>query len=252
MFSHAVCLLTFVTLTFATPLVSVPDRAQSIQEVGQELLFTPFEYKNGETAPEENTIGWVDPRLNGGRFLDFTTRKSGEPLNIIISSESDPYILDEPGFRLYFKSVGYSEECFGVHYGHIHDADLGDGLGRKQEHVLARQSYFPIGGTCWESVRGGHHFRAWKQNGTLADSGAWFLGASKEKDSSRNHQIDEDGYNRGRDFFVDRAVAGTHWQSMWWRAEVEWRTGLMPHGKKGVNHGIPIDGRVAILTIKRL
>ena len=69
MFSH-LCLLTFVTLTFATPLVSVPDRAQSIQEVGQEFLSTPFEYKNGETAPEENTIGWVDPRLNGGRFLD--------------------------------------------------------------------------------------------------------------------------------------------------------------------------------------
>jgi hypothetical protein len=23
---------------------------------------------------------------------------------------------------------------------------------------------------------GGHHFRAWKQNGTQADSGAWFIG----------------------------------------------------------------------------
>ena len=68
-FSHAVCLLTFVTLTFATPLVSVADRARSIQE-SQEIFSTLYEYKNGETAPEENTIGWVDPRLNGGRFLD--------------------------------------------------------------------------------------------------------------------------------------------------------------------------------------
>ena len=98
----------------------------------------------------------------------------------------------------------------------------------------------------------------------------WLHSASKEKDSSRNHRIDDDGYNRGRDFFVERAVAGTHWQGMWWKAEVEWRTGLMPHGKKGmvlsisialanvkmyilgINHGIPVDGRVAILTVKRL
>ena len=75
------------------------------------------------------------------------------------------------------RSIGFSEECLGLHYGHIHEADLGDGLGRKDEHFLARQHYFgPIGGTCWESVRGGHHFRAWRQNGTLANSGAWFIG----------------------------------------------------------------------------
>jgi len=26
------------------------------------------------------------------------------------------------------------------------------------------------------SSTGGHHFRAWKQNGTIANSGAWFIG----------------------------------------------------------------------------
>lgn len=128
----------------------------------------------------------------------FTTRKYGEPLNVIISARSDPYILEDSGFRAYAKcvrrpllqysfafsipspirSVGFAEECFGLHYGHIHDADLGDGLGRKGEHLLARQSYFPVMGTCWESVRGGQHFRAWKQNGTLANSGAWFIGCA--------------------------------------------------------------------------
>ncbi len=41
---------------------------------------------------------------------------------------------------------------------------------------LARQAYFPVWGTCWESFAGGHHFRAWRQNGTHADSGAWFIG----------------------------------------------------------------------------
>jgi len=93
----------------------------------------------------------------------------------------------------FFRSLGYSEECLGLHYGNIHEANLGDGGGRKAEVFLARQSYFPIWGTCWESVAGtnlilrssslkvrpfvgGQHFRAWKQNGTLANSGAWFIG----------------------------------------------------------------------------
>ena len=31
------------------------------------------EYSNGETPPMEDNIGWVDPRLNGGRFLDVRT-----------------------------------------------------------------------------------------------------------------------------------------------------------------------------------
>lgn len=64
----------------------------------------------------------------------------------------------------------------GLHFGHIHEADLGDGLERKPQQFLARQKYFPGMGTCWESVRGGHHFRAWRQDGMLADTGAWFIG----------------------------------------------------------------------------
>ena len=38
---------------------------------------TPFlppqgerKYRSGERPPLRNTIGWVDPRLNGGQFLD--------------------------------------------------------------------------------------------------------------------------------------------------------------------------------------
>ena len=93
------------------------------------------------------------------------------------------------------RSIGYSEECLGIHLGNKHDADLGDGDGKKAQQLLARQYYFPVMGTCWESFAGtlysqifllpelglshptgGHHFRAWKQNGTLANSGAWFIG----------------------------------------------------------------------------
>ncbi|KAH9891837.1 hypothetical protein C8Q73DRAFT_90702 [Cubamyces lactineus] len=210
------------------------------------------EYENGELPPVEDTRGWRDPRLNGGRLIDYVTDEVGEPLNIIISALSDPFILTESGLHTYVKSIGFSEECLGLHYGHIHEADLGDGLGRKPEQFLGRQHYFPIAGTCWESVRGGHHFRAWKQNGTDADSGAWFLGASEEMDSRNNHMIVDDGYNRGRDYIVSRVTRITHWKGMWWKGEVEWREGLLERGARGVNHGIEQDGRVAILTINRL
>ncbi|KAH9924321.1 uncharacterized protein BXZ73DRAFT_50523 [Epithele typhae] len=210
-------------------------------------------YEHGELPPLTGTVGWIDPRLKGaGSSTYYTTEKLGEPLNIIISSESDPFILSESGMQTYIKSIGFNRECLGLHYGHIHEADLGDGFGRKAEQFLGRQHYFPIMGTCWESVRGGHHFRAWRQNGTEADSGAWFLGASEEMDSSKNHMIVENGYNRGRNFIVDRATEGSYWKGKWWKAEVEWRSGLLQKGKHGVNHGIEQDGLVAILTVLRL
>lgn len=51
---------------------------------------------------------------------------------------------------------------------------------------------------------------------------------------------------------MGKAVDGGYWKGMWWKAEVEWREGLLKPGKEGVNHGIEQDGRVAILTVKRL
>lgn len=41
------------------------------------------------------------------------------------------------------------------------------------------------------------------------------------------------GYNIGRDWFVDKATAGSQWKGMWWKADVEWREGLLEPG----NHG---------------
>ncbi|KAG9049433.1 hypothetical protein FS837_010237 [Tulasnella sp. UAMH 9824] len=196
--------------------------------------------------------GWADPRLGGGQMLDFTLPDLGEPINVIISGLSDPFVLTHEGLHRYAKSIGFSEECLGMHMGNLHEADLGDGDGRKVEQFLARQHYFPIWGTCWESVRGGNHFRAWRQNGTEANSGAWFLAASKEKYVGEHHLIDDDGYNKGRDFIVERAAAGGRWKNRWWKADVEWKEGLLEPGSEGVNHGIEQDGRVAILTVRRL
>jgi len=53
--------------------------------------------------------------------------------------------------------------------------------GNKTELLLARQNYdwpqhgWPDYGTCLETLIGGNHFRAWKQDGAGARTGAWFL-----------------------------------------------------------------------------
>ncbi|KAJ6585380.1 hypothetical protein B0H19DRAFT_927665 [Mycena capillaripes] len=217
-------------------------------------------FRTDQVAENEEGIpaGWLDPRIGGGRLLDYTTKTRGEPLNVIISGASDPFILTDEGFIAYVESIGYAKECMGLHMGHIHLANLGDGDGRKPEALLFRQHFrIPGWGTCWESIAGGHHFRAWHQNGTEGNSGAWFLGASKEEDSTRGHTIVANGYNLGRDWLVEQALAGSE---LWlpsggrlqWRAEVEWVWGLLEPGRQGVNHGIAQDGRVAILTVSRV
>ncbi|KAJ7256816.1 hypothetical protein B0H12DRAFT_1232720 [Mycena haematopus] len=257
----------------------------------------PFGTEHVQGTEDGIPAGWIDPRILGGRLLDFTTKTRGEPLNVVISGASDPFVLTDEGFIAYVGSIGYAKECMGLHMGHIHLANLGDGDGRKPEALLFRQHYrMPGWGTCWESVAGGHHFRAWRQNGTEGNSGAWFLGASKEEDSRRGHTIVANGYNLGRDWLVERALEGSelwvrqghggtpeYWvpgdgpttedfswapepettpegwpwpgtggERLQWRAEVEWVSGLLAPGRKGVNHGIAQDGRVAILTVSRV
>ncbi|KAI9573684.1 hypothetical protein HD554DRAFT_2012843 [Boletus coccyginus] len=209
---------------------------------------TPLLPSNFKVSSPKLEIGWADPRVLGGQFIDFTTPRYGEPLNVIISNQSDPFVLTDEGFRWYYKSIGFSEECFGLHYGHVHKADLGDGDGRKAEHILARQHYFPRWGTCWER---GNHFRAWKQNGTDIDTGAWFLGVSKEQDYVKHHMIAPDGYNVGRDLLVQSAITGSSWKGISWVTDVEWREGLLEPGFKGINHAIAQDGRIAVLTVHR-
>ena len=60
------------------------------------------------------------------------------------------------------------------------------------------------------------------------------------------------GYNLGRDWFVEQAVAGSSWQGMYWQAEVEWQPGLLAPGHHNVNHNISQDGLIAILTVYRI
>jgi len=220
-----------------------------------ELEESESDVRPGSNAP----MGWADPRLRGGQMLDvrihplhlahintphhrtyliYLTQHStylyrsgthahtqfvfpglGEPLNVIISGLSDPYILTPRGLLHYVQTLGFSTECLGIHLGMLHVANLGDALnatpspshgrgnddddddrnnndgngptppripppnsgGNKTEQLLARQNYdwpqhgWPDYGTCLESLIGGNHFRAWKQDGAGARTGAWFL-----------------------------------------------------------------------------
>jgi hypothetical protein len=65
--------------------------------------------------------------------------------------------------------------------------------------------------------------------------------ASKEEHSQKRHRIVKDGYNLGRNWFVERALAGSHWKGhqIWWRAKVEWRTGLLEPGSTGASLHAP-------------
>ncbi|KZS92121.1 hypothetical protein SISNIDRAFT_394690, partial [Sistotremastrum niveocremeum HHB9708] len=192
-------------------------------------------------------VGWLDPRIAGGSMIDFTTPRRGEPLNLILSGLSDSRILSDSGFKAYITAIGFAPECLGIHVGTLHRADLGDGNGAQIENFLGRQSYFnnPVYGSCIESLAGGHHFRGWKQAGT----GAWFLGVSKELYIGKHHVIAPDGYNLGRNWFVERALQGGKTGAVQWTAKVEWNEDLLEPGRKGINHGIKQDGRVAIVTV---
>lgn len=53
----------------------------------------------------------------------------GEPLNIVISSLSSPYVLTDDGFFDFMVSVNMGGECLGQHSGSDQASNLGDGKG---------------------------------------------------------------------------------------------------------------------------
>lgn len=78
-----------------------------------------------------------------------------------------------------------------------------------------------------------------------------------------HHTIVPNGYDLGRDLLVSRAIQGNlpiysppyNFQSVpgyVWRADLTWERGLLDAGLNGINHNITIDGRVAVLTVRRL
>ncbi|WFD04087.1 hypothetical protein MOBT1_002789 [Malassezia obtusa] len=200
--------------------------------------------------------GWARPAARGGSMLDVVGNGYREPINVIISGNSDRSVLSEQGLLDYVRSIGFSFECLHIHLGGLQHANLGDGNGWVPQLFEYRSLIYPGSpgawvGACWESLAGGNHFRVWRQNGTAANTGAWFLAVSKEESAAEHHTIVPNGYDVGRNLLVAAVKHGGSFGGRSWHASVEWVDGLLPAGKQSINHNISIDGRVAVLTVHR-
>jgi len=204
----------------------------------------------GPTFIRDNA-GYVDPAVHGGSMLDLAAAPLGEPLNVVISGLSSADVLTDSGFLNYANSLKLGKECLGLHSGGPQYADLGDGNGKVPQTYELRYDYGSTAlGTCWESLVGGNHLRMFRQNGTLANTGALFLAVSNERDLSHQHTIAANGYNGGRDAMVKSAngTKGTDHNGVHYQTTSSF-VKMLPVGTAGVNHNISLDGLVAVLTV---
>lgn len=137
-------------------------------------------------------------------------------------------------------SLRSSYECFGLHLGGPQSSNLGDGNGWVNQTYELRQDYGSAAiGTCLESLIGGNHLRLYRQNGSLADSGALFLAVSQEENVLEGHDIVPDGYDVGRNKLVAAATAGggeTEFGGVVYETAALNVTGLLQPGAEGINH----------------
>ncbi|KAL8278804.1 hypothetical protein RQP46_008873 [Phenoliferia psychrophenolica] len=205
------------------------------------------------------TDGFYNPADNGGSWLtiaqDTYPAGLGEPINGVLSANSDADVLSYAGFQDWAESVGYSGQCLGQSSGNPQAANLGDGHGVLNQTALLRWNYGdPALGTCTETIKGGSHFRYWTQNGTAANSGAYFMAISYEKNLTFQHDIIPDGYDVGRNEFIGNATVAAGTTSPLtgkiYHATSEMMTFLPVNSSTGINHGITTDGQVAIFTVK--
>jgi len=208
-----------------------------------------FGFKQPAQEPESITplpLEFMNPELGGGSFIDKTPDGLGEPLNVIISGLSSPWVLSDGGFVLYANAIGFDKDCFDVHFEPPQAADLGDGRGWMEQIVELRDDYGNYDlGTCWESLVGGNHLRMWRQDG----SNALFLAVSEEDNVYRGHTIRPNGYNLGRESFVNSAVGMKSHEGVRYQTVAQNLTGYVKPGSDGINHGIAIDGVIALLTV---
>ncbi|KAH9024513.1 hypothetical protein EDB85DRAFT_2150473 [Lactarius pseudohatsudake] len=218
--------------------------------LGFQASLNPFAPKPKQEPISTDAVPFVNPNLHGGSLLDMTNTGLGEPLNVIISGLSSPWVLADGGFVHFANAVGFGIECFGAHLGAPQAANLGDGHGYVNETLELRQDYGnPDIGTCWESLVGGNHLRLFRQNGPGANTGALFLAVSQEENVSHGHTITPNGYNIGRDKFVKGALGVKRYQGVKYQTVAQNVTGLLPPGSSGINHGIPTDGVTVLLTV---
>ncbi|KAF9564129.1 hypothetical protein CPC08DRAFT_631721 [Agrocybe pediades] len=227
--------------------------------------------------------GYYSPLAAGGSMLTLAQNTwpvgQGEPLNAIISGNSDERVLqdkeEDGGLRNYFLSFGFAGECLGQHVGDHQAADLGDGRGFHNETAVIRWNYGdPQLGTCKETIQGGNHFRYWVQDGPSANSGAIFMATSYEKSLDEQHGIVQNGYNLGRDWLVGNITGNfidtpnvtdsttftgtTSWSNYTYQTDIKYVSGLLQNTNIGINHNDSVsvngmnasDGLVAVLLVK--
>ncbi|EIM19502.1 hypothetical protein WALSEDRAFT_52732 [Wallemia mellicola CBS 633.66] len=231
-----------------------------------------------------DTQGFNDPTENGGKWLTQLneTEILGEPLNIVISGDSDPLVLTVDTnlagcFYTYWDSLSFMQEFAGIHLGGDQLANVGDGL-VPQQGILRYNYNDRNGGTLYESQHGGNHIRYWNQS----SSNAIFIAASAEMSKAENHMIIPDGYNIGRDWIAGNATgqeisnatasqkitgqstgywtrngdAGTN-VSFTYETEVTYQAGLISNDSTNINHadavGVngqpPQDGLIALFKV---
>lgn len=161
--------LLILLLSWVAPVVCAPPTLSSdasttnpqapVENTGN--FEPPLSYRNGQHSTSGH--GYTDPSTYGGSMLLLVENGMREPINAIISGQSDPYVLSDAGFRDYVRSIGFSFECFDMHLGTPMRADLGDGNGMALERFEYREiKAWDAGrtiGSCRESVAGGNHFR---------------------------------------------------------------------------------------------
>ncbi|KAF8120622.1 hypothetical protein EV363DRAFT_1279190 [Boletus edulis] len=230
-------------------------------------------------------LGYSIPMDGGGSMLtqaqDTYPPGLGEPINVIISANSDSAVLQNTvnngGLINYYQSFNFSTECLGQHSGDNQGANLGDGNGYLNQTAVIRWDYGNIQlGTCEETLEGGDHIRYWIQNGADANSGAIFMALSYEMPIAAQHNIIVNGYNLGRDWMIGNATTqssilptskltnsstysgSTSFNGYTYHTTVNYVSGLLQNSSVGINHfqtvavndTSAIDGLVAVMTVK--
>lgn len=194
---------------------------------------------------DDNSL-YLSPSKHGGSMLT----KQKEPLNVIISATSDSGVLNKEGFLQFANATGFElDENAGKSKNNgAQSANLGDGRGVVDQDGLLRAKP-----ALAEVLNGGNHFRFWIQSGDMAKTNAIFIAASVEKSIEQNHDIVQNGYDKGRDQFVknatqqDRSANGKTFRTKLLKMDSSLLTGI---SKSNLNHNIGTDGRVAILEVK--
>lgn len=195
-------------------------------------------------------VPFVNPTTQGGSFLLMAGNNLGEPLNVVISGQSSPAVLTNAGFLNYARAVGFTTECFGLTLGAPFTANLGDGKGPQPQIMELRESFGnALFGACVEMFLGGNHLRMFRQDGPKANTSALFLATSTEEGLFQNHTIAANGYDVGRDGFVQMATGLIQFNGTSYNTTVQTLEGVLPVGSEGVNHGIALDGNAFLLTV---